>query len=68
MILKTDIRFSFIFKLEVIFREIFILDILNNTLHIIASSSSMENYFLVVLSIFLLNFIFVKLQDLEKDT
>ena len=60
---------SFIlFSLEVLFRAILILDILNNILHIISFSSPMENYFLMVLSKFVLKYIFVKLQDLEKET
>ena len=44
------------------------LDLPNNTLHMIAFSSSMEISFLVVLSKLALKSIFVKLQDLEKET
>ena len=42
--IKTDISFSSFKKLEIVFRAILILDILNNTLHIIAFSSYMENF------------------------
>ena len=41
--IKTDIRFYSFFKHEVLFGAILILDILNNTLHIISFSSSMIN-------------------------
>ena len=37
--IKTDISF---FNIEVVFRAILIVDIINNTLHIIAFSSSMQ--------------------------
>ena len=39
--IKTDISFKK--ELEVVFRSMLILDLLNNTLHIIAFSISMEN-------------------------
>ena len=54
------------FLIEVVFRAILILDILNNTLHIILFLSSIENSFFMVLTKFMLKCIFVKLKDLEK--
>ena len=65
---KIDISFYSFFKLEVVFRAILILYLLNNTLHFIAFSSSMEIYFLIVLTKVVLMYTFVKLQDTEKET
>ena len=44
IILKTDIRFLSFFNFEVEFRAILFLHLLNNTLHIIVFSSSMETF------------------------
>ena len=45
--IKTDIRFYSFLKFEVVFRSISVIDILKNTLHMIAFSSSMENLLFV---------------------